>query len=115
MPTILSLSKDEFQILVHGLGAPASIADGLEDVYDRETVEERVSALVEVLMATAGRLSIETDLDREILAAASTESTYFCDMTEEVPIVRARITKAGNSLERKLTEAIGRDIRIPRQ
>lgn len=107
----LPLGIDESRIVKHALGAPAAIGETFEeDGLNRQAAEDAAISLESRLAEnSANVLRIESDLERDVLFVALTESTFMADSSvEEKPIVHARLTKAINSLEAKITAAFGR-------
>jgi len=80
--------------------------------HDQEAFEKRAFALATEV--SQGGVQLASDLDREIIYLAATESTYMADAGSEEPIVKARLSKVAQALEQKLSAALGREVNIPR-
>lgn len=107
----LELGKDDIRMLAHMLEAPdALVGDDDQDV-DR-FVDRALELRGEVL---AGQLMLVDALDYTIAKRAIEESTFFCDARDsEPPTTYARLVRAADRLEVRLSGLLGEPVEIPR-
>lgn len=108
----MRLTKTECQIIEHRLEVPDCIADALEHLYSRETIYSEVKKLHQTIRSN--ELTLETDIEREIIDDCLSGSTFFCGA--EDAIATGELSKgqymawhkAANSLETKFNTHIPR-------
>lgn len=104
---VLKLTPLEREILNHRLEVPDAIADALMDNDDYSLNEEDIENAINKLYRGG---DAETDIEKLVLWDCVDGSTYGARSDEITHQKQAAIDRAGDSLARKVSAVIGKDV-----
>lgn len=106
----IKLSLLERGILLHALKPPDALA-AEEEGEELERFEQRCEAIADAVHK--GEVVVTDPLDTEVLMRAAEENTFFASIEGGAALEIARAVKAVDSLQSKLSIALGREVIIP--